>query len=167
MVLSANCQGLRNKEKCQDVISYMKDKRAQMICLQDTHWLEQDTEKIRAIWGNEVIICEGKSNSRGVAVLLNGNFEYEILSLDKDTNGNYLGLLLKLSVMTIYLLTVYGPNKDSPEFYWHINKLLQKYSPTYKVICGDFNLVLNPEVDTYNYKTVNNPKARQELLNLI
>ena len=108
----------------------MKDKRAHIVCLQDTHWLEKDTDKIRAIWGNEVLICKGKSNSRAVAILLNGNFEHEILSLDKDTSGNYLGLFLKLSAFTIYLLTIYGPNKDNPEFYQHINVLLQKYNPT-------------------------------------
>ena len=71
-------------------------------------------------------------HSRGVAILLSCNFEYEILSCDNDTNGNYLGLLLKLCTMAIYLLTIYGPNKDNPEFYQTIDILLQKYDTTYQ-----------------------------------
>ena len=130
----------------------MKKKQPHIVCLQDTHWLEEDKDKIKNIWGNKVFICEGKTNSCGVAILLSCNFEYKVLSCDKDTNGNYLGLLLKLSTMTIYLLTIYGPNKDNPEFYQTIDILLQKYDTTYNIICGDFNLVLNPEIDTYKYK---------------
>ena len=117
VVLSANCQGLRTYEKCQDVILYMKEKQPHIVCLQDTHWLESDENRIKNIWGNEVYISEGKTNSRGVAILLNNNFEYKVLSCDNDINGNFLGLHLKLSSMTIYLLTIYGPNKDRPDFY--------------------------------------------------
>ena len=109
----------------------------------------------------------GKTNSRGVAILLSNNFEYKVLSCDKDTDGNYLGLLLKCSTMTVYLLTLYGPNKDNPEFFRRINMLLQKYNVTYNILCGDYNLVLRPEMDMYKYKNVNNPKAREEVLNLM
>ena len=34
-------------------------------------------------------------------------------------------------------------------------------------MAGDFNLVLDPDIDTKNYVNVNNPKAREELLNMI
>ena len=33
--------------------------------------------------------------------------------------------------------------------------------------CGDFNLVLNPALDTYNYKNINNPMARSKLLEMM
>ena len=126
VVLSVNFQGLKSFEKCQDVISYMNKKKPHIVCLQDTHWLEEDNDIIKNIFSNKVFICEGKTNSCGVAILLNFNFEYEVLSCDEYINGNYLGLLLKLSTMTIYLLTIYGPNKDNPEFYQAIDILLQK-----------------------------------------
>lgn len=37
----------------------------------------------------------------------------------------------------------------------------------YFILCGDFNLVLNPDIDTYNYKYINNPKAREKLLEIM
>ena len=46
IVLSANCQDLRSVEKCQDVISYMKQKQPHAVCLQDTHWVETDENQI-------------------------------------------------------------------------------------------------------------------------
>ena len=35
------------------------------------------------------------------------------------------------------------------------------------IMTGDFNLILNPEVDFVNYAILNNPKARDEVLNLM
>ena len=35
------------------------------------------------------------------------------------------------------------------------------------IICGDFNLVLCPELDYSNYLHVNNPKSREKVLELI
>ena len=35
------------------------------------------------------------------------------------------------------------------------------------IVCGDFNLLLNPVIDGLNYKHINNPNARNEVLKLI
>ena len=37
----------------------------------------------------------------------------------------------------------------------------------YTIVCGDFNLVLNPDLDSYNYKHINNPRVRQIVLNMM
>ena len=34
-------------------------------------------------------------------------------------------------------------------------------------MCGDWNLVINPDLDTNNYLHINNPRARQEILDNI
>ena len=66
-----------------DVLNYFKDKKADIICLQDTHWVEKDEPQIRAIWGNESIVHGLKTNSRGVAILFGKDFEFKILHTDK------------------------------------------------------------------------------------
>ena len=113
-VLSANCQGLQNIKKRIDVLLYYKETNANIVCLQDTHLIDDDIMAVKALWSNDVYINGGKTNSCGVAILLNNNFEYEVLSCNKDKNGNYLNLLMKLTSMKINLVTLYGPNNDSP-----------------------------------------------------
>ena len=46
-VLSANCQGLRDKAKRQDVISYFKDLKPSILCLQDTHLTIKEENNLR------------------------------------------------------------------------------------------------------------------------
>ena len=37
----------------------------------------------------------------------------------------------------------------------------------YVMLAGDFNITLNPQLDSYNYKQLNNPCARNEMLSVI
>ena len=166
-VLSANCQGLRNQEKKIDVLTYFKENKVNILCLQDTHLIENDIPELKKLWDGEIYLSGSKTNSRGVAIFLNNNFEHKVLSLKSDKNGNFLKIVLKLSSIIINLITLYGPNKDSPGFFHEIENMLQEENADYNIICGDFNLVLNPELDTNNYKLLNNPKARDTVLKIL
>ena len=63
-------------------------------------------------------------------------------------------------------MNVYGPNDDSPDFFQNINGALEEIGNETIVICGDFNLVQNQDLDTYNYVILNNPRAKNKVLNL-
>ena len=166
-VSSANCQGLQGKEKRRDVISFFKDKNYHIVCLQDTHLIKKDIQDIREMWGGECFIHGIKSNARGVAILIGNNFEYKVLNCHKDLDGNYLYIKLKLDTMSLNLITIYGPNSDNPNFFQNIQDILEQNSADYSIVCGDFNMVLNPELDTYNYLYINNPKACTAVQNMI
>ena len=90
VVLSANCQGLQNLQKRRDVLMYFKETNANIVCLQDTHWVEKDMIKVKEIWGHECFISGVKTNSRGVAILLKNNFEYKINTSIRDKEGNFV-----------------------------------------------------------------------------
>ena len=165
-VLSANCQGLRTYEKRVDVSSFLKDTNASIVCLQDTHLLETDKSSIRQIWP-DCYINGSKSNSRGVIILFNNNFEYKILDTYKDDDGNILQLLINLGSFTLNLINIYAPNKDNLNFFAKISELAQNETADHVMICGDFNLVLDPLLDSHNYTNINNPKARQKVIQMI
>ena len=59
---------------------------------------------------------------------------------------------------TINLVNIYGPNKDSPQFYKDLNDSLTNSNNDFTVICGDFNLFQDFDVDCFNYSTL---KAEQ------
>ena len=35
------------------------------------------------------------------------------------------------------------------------------------ILCGDYNCILDPLLDCYNYKHINNPKARDKLIEMV
>lgn len=148
VVLSANVRGLQEKNKCRDVLDYINNLNANIICLQDTHWVESDLRKLKAMHNYEYIINGKQTNSRGVAILLRNNFEYKILDIYKDEIGNVISINLNISNdLTILIINIYGPNKDKPEFYVDIETLIENNPSDYLILCGDLNVSLNPQKD--------------------
>ena len=58
------------------------------------------------------------------------------------------------------LINIYDPSSDSPSFFKKKNQHLEELGNSDYIICGDFNLVLDPYIDCSNYKNINNPKSR-------
>ena len=167
VVLSANCQGLQDRKKRQDVINYFGQTNASIICLQDTHWTESDESIVKFMWKGECFLNGKSSNSRGVAILINSNFEYKIKSLKKDNEGNMIYLDMDIGDISLKLINLYAPNRDSPLFFEKIKDILETDGQMYTIICGDLNLVLNPDLDCDKYKHINNPKSRQKLFEIL
>ena len=70
-----------------------------------------------------------------------------LLSFSDDI-GILIGVNLALGEFTIKLINIYGPNVDSPSFYANLHDLILTCEQDYVIICGDFNLSLNPSMDT-------------------
>ena len=166
-VLSANCQGLRDIKKRNDVLNYLKDKNPDIVCLQDTHWIDTDEPQIRQLWGNECVIHGLKTNSRGVAILFVKHFEYNIDHIEKFNDGNMISIDIKLSDLKLKIINLYGPNQDSPTFFQRLESIIESSKQDYLLVCGDFNVVLDPSKDSKNYIGINNPQSRNLLLRII
>ena len=99
--------------------------------------------------------------------LYNNNFEYKVNNKAIDDSGNYLALDINISNIRATLVVVYGPNKDDPSFYEMISEAMNNFENDNIILVGDFNLVLDVEKYCHNYLHVNNPKAREKVLEMI
>lgn len=165
-VISQNCRGLGNNQKRRDVLHYFRCKDYQIICLQDIHVKDKLIPYVKAEWGLEAHFSSYNGNSRGVAILFNKNFEFKVNKVIKDHIGNYIILDVSVEGVKITLVNIYGPNQDDPKFFEKVQEKINKLDNDSIIICGDWNLVLDPKIDTENYRNINNPKARQFVLNM-
>ena len=150
-----------------DVFNYLREKQFSIYCLQDTHFTKNYFNYIRSQWGFEIFCSPGSSNARGVAILFNNNFEYILKNEKIDAHSNMIKLELEIeNKFIVSLINLYGPNADSPHFYTEINDIISASLNEFTIICGDYNLIQDSKLDYYNYSTINNPKARIELLKL-
>ena len=166
-ITSVNCQGLRNKYKRIDVFDYLKNMNQNIYCLQDTHFTKEIENEISCNWGYECFFSSFRSNSRGVAILFNNNFDFKVIKEKTDNHGNIISLEILVGENTLNLVNIYGPNNDSPNFFANIFEMIEDFNSNSVIICGDFNLVLNPDIDYFNYLNINNPKATKTLLELM
>ena len=131
-----------------------------IYCLQETHFTDEEEVHIRTQWNNDCYFSNYKSNAQGVAILFNKDIEYKIHSQILSDNGIFISLDMTVHNQRFTLVNLYGPNVDNPNFYIEIFKKLEEMGNTEFIICDDFNLILDPEIDCTNFKNVNNPRSR-------
>ena len=95
------------------------------------------------------------------------NFEFKINDVKRDRNGNFILVSFSMKDKGILLVNVYGPNLDTPAFYEELTEKVKEYQNHNIIIVGNRNLVLDPQLDSYNYKHINNPKAKESVENMM
>ena len=65
-------------------VSICKIKKYNIVCLQDTYINKKLEAFIKAEWGYEAYFSSYVTNSRGVMVLINNNFEQEVKRIKTD-----------------------------------------------------------------------------------
>ena len=162
--MSYNVQGLGDISKRTDVFDFLKNTNFDIYCLQETHFTDREEKLILNLWNGECLFNNYRSNARGFAILFGKNMEYKVHKKITDNGGNFLVVDITAQSKRFTLINIYGPNTDSPSFYQKIFQHIEEIDNSEYIICGDFNLVLDPYMDCSNYKNINNPKARDTLL---
>lgn len=144
--VSWNCRGLRKLTKIKQVIGRIKQLKAKIVFLQETHTLDHEITKIRRRWPGQVLSSAYYSNSRGVITMIHKSIPLRIDKITKDPKGRFLIVQGNILSTRINLVNVYGPNDDNPDFY---NDLFLRIStmPGKHIVAGDFNCVLEPSKD--------------------
>ena len=98
---------------------------------------------------------------------MNNNFEYKVEKVISDINGIYIILDINIEGKKFTLINLYGPNNDKPNFYKELRRTYNSLNNDNVIMCGDWNLVINPDLDTNNDLPIKNPRARNEILDNI
>ena len=76
-----------------------------------------------------------------MAILFRKNLSPIIHSYISDPQGNYLVCDLTVENDRFTLINLYGPNKDTPNFFDNIINTVETIGNNKIIICGDFNVV--------------------------
>ena len=165
---SINCRGIRQREKRIDIFNKAIEDHLSILCLQETHIKPEDLNILRDEWNVNFYISGKETNSGGVLIALANNFEYKCHKEISDSQGRYVILEIELvGVARFLLVNLYAPNEDDPAFFENIFNVIENSDTKNLILVGDWNLVMNYEMDTLNYKKKNNVKAREKLLTFI
>ena len=94
------------------------------------------------------------------------NTDYKKHSHISDPDGNYIIVDLTIDDNRLTLVCLYGPNKDCPEFFTTIIRHIGTLNNNTSILCGDFNVVQDPDLDYYNYCGINNKISHEKILEI-
>ena len=116
--ISLNVNGLGEYYKRKDVFEYLRQKKANIVFLQETHLTTKEENRIRSMWGYDCILNGVTTNTNGVGIFFNTNFQYKINKVYKDLEGRYILVDIEMFNKKHTLLNVYGPSdRDNPAFF--------------------------------------------------
>ena len=163
-LISVNANSIGRNPKRQKVLHHLKKRNPDFILVCDTRICKSIESVVRDEWEGRCIFNSFSSQARGVAIFLKKGNTAKIVDKFCDNAGNILAISMIYEEKKILLEILYGPNQDSPDFYSEqVFKKIQDWQPDYSIFSGDYNVVLNPQIDTKNYQHVNNPQAMQAL----
>ena len=160
-----NARGLCNEHKRRLIFEYTR-RRAEIICLQETHSIPSNEKYWSAEWGGQCVFSHGDSYSCGVAILIKKDSNVRILRSRSDQQGRFVIAEIKTSSDAKYTIcSIYAPNKDNAYFFDALDQNLADFSSE-KIIIGDFNVVLDIYKDRFN-STFNPQKSFNSLKELM
>ena len=109
--------------------------------------------------GEKIWFDHGTSNTKGVGILLSKNCQMTVHNVIKSDEGRFLILYVTWKCMKIVLANIYAPNRDSPEFFQKTFKEIERFTPNYCIIAGDFNLSREKGLDRMGTTFNNNESA--------
>ena len=146
-VLSYNCNGMSNDIKRRQIFKYLRDKKADICLLQETHSVSNFEKIWESQWGGKIYFSHGQSNARGVCVLFRPNLTYIIHGIKRDTQGRVLCIDIEIEDIRFTLTNIYAPNDDNPDFFKNCVEMIEQFENNSKIIAGDFNLVMDLDMD--------------------
>uniref|UniRef100_A0A3B4V2V9 exodeoxyribonuclease III n=1 Tax=Seriola dumerili TaxID=41447 RepID=A0A3B4V2V9_SERDU len=151
-LISWNVNGINNKVKSYKILMHLKSLGCNIAMIQETHLNEVESLRLKQRWVGQVFFSPGMiRNARGMCILIAKRISFQLNELFTDKKGRFLILSGTLKNVKFVLVNIYAPNTGQVTFLTSLCPLLSKFSDLPMVTGGDFNLVLEPEVDRSNH----------------
>lgn len=141
-----NVNGCRQSFKRAQLFDFLKQKRAGVVMVQETH-TEQGEEAVwLSEWGGQGVFSHGSSTSAGVAVLFKSNLPVSVQHVEEIEKGRLLKVQTQIAGFNFTFINIYAPNTGRDRILL-FNKLKQTIlkcnNNDVLVVAGDFNCTID------------------------
>ena len=154
-IASLNVRGLQDNQKRRQVFDLWNSDGHDIVFAQECHNTKKDIKVWQTEWNGRILASHGESNAHGMMILINNKTRKtgSVRKWKADSRGRWVICDFKLEDITYTLINVYGPNEDNPDFWLMLSKELRAFANENMVIGGDFNMVMNNDMDSLSRET--------------
>lgn len=148
---SHNVNGLNIPTKRKAIFQQLREVRANIAFIQESHSTDSVAHLWKAEWGGKVFFNHGLLNSRGVAILFSRDFNPTVAKSFRDPHGRIILLDVELDGEIITVGSVNAPTQNKPDdqmsFLGDLQAGLETMTSITVYLAGDFNCILDPKLD--------------------
>uniref|UniRef100_R4G9D5 Reverse transcriptase domain-containing protein n=1 Tax=Anolis carolinensis TaxID=28377 RepID=R4G9D5_ANOCA len=141
-VMSVNTNGLSTPVKRHKLSKLLKENQVHLALLQETHKKKDKSKLINERNWELQFESRGSNKSRGVAILIKDNLNFELEKVIKDTEGRFIMIIGKINNSQVTIASVYAPNQRQVKFINKICTKIKKQALGDIIVGGDLNLQL-------------------------
>jgi len=142
-IISLNCNGLALKEKQSFLITTLKQLKADVILLQETHLSSLPD------WEGGATYDFNNNRSGGTAILCDSKYNIKLTNTLKSEDGRICTADIKIADLSFRLINCYAPNEPKARISFIKETLPSYLSLSIKnIVGGDFNCAENLKLDT-------------------
>ena len=162
-ICTYNVRGLGNKTKREQIFSWLKESNHTICLLQETHSGDGTHDIWKSDWGYDAFFSGHSKNNEGIGILLNPNISYTIRQHTNIVDGRLQALDISINDKEITLVNIYGPNNDDIELFNRLEQYMKENQEKSFIIEGDFNTVLNENIDKRNGRINTHVSCRNKI----
>ena len=159
-IVTLNTRGLRKTTKMKEVLIWLQLKEPKVIFLHETHTTSESEHAWRQEWPGLLFFSHATHNSKGTCIHIHKSVPLRLHNSIIDADGRYVILDAEMNGLRLTLCNVYGPNDDNTDFYVEVIQHVEAQPNHNRIIGGDFNLILNSEIDRKSNATTTNKKSQ-------
>ena len=99
-----------------------------------------------------------------MAIGISDKTGYKIDNTLCDINGRYIAINASVNDVDLTLVSMYGPNKDDPDFYDKFFENLNSFAKGEIIICRDLNLIFDNTLDEKGGPPHSNVRCRETVM---
>lgn len=150
-IITLNVNGLQNPIKRSKLITKMKREKQQIIFWQETHLSDKEHEKFKQLgFKNSYYSSYKHGQRRGVIILISNKVVFQISKQIRDAEGRFILVKGYIDHKQVTLLNVYRPPGNDKVFIKKIFDLIAEETEGILVCGGDWNIQLQPSLDSSN-----------------
>lgn len=146
-IINWNVKGLNHPVKRRKIFNHLKQLRADIVLLQETHVRASEHSRLMMGWAGQHFHSAFQAKARGVSILVASHVQFEADNITSDKNGRFVIVSGKLFNTKVILANVYAPNTDDVNFFNKFFSLLSGLDTHCLILGGDFNCWLDPILD--------------------
>ena len=139
---SLNVRGIRSSTKRKVLFTWLNEQKYDIIFLQETY-STVDVEYIwKTQWKGKLYFSHGSNQSCGVMVLVRGDLDFELISINSDDDGRSIVMEAVVQESSYLFVNIYAPNRtqDQCHFFDKLNNNIEDRvaNKELKIILGRF-----------------------------
>jgi len=162
-IATFNVKGLKKDSKRKKLFRWCHKKKFDIICLQEAHCEATTINDWKEEWKGDIVASYGTHNKKGTCILLREGLDFEITSHETHGTGRYVAINGVFKNSQYKIASYYGPNQDDPTVLLELIEIIRNMEGENTILCGDFNLVMDLQMDKKGGNQTTHFKCRSAL----